>query len=146
YAHLLPETERLRSALSSGVPRWEERLAGPCIPIIRTIIIRALRIDPLTVDRARRKVLALFSTVEARLADGRPFRTRDPFTAPDPTFAALAYPVLFPEPLAAAGNAPAFAEVPAGLRVFVEELRATTAGRFALHLYDTERARRLTRA
>jgi glutathione S-transferase len=143
YFHLLADRAALRSLLLSAGSGWEATLARPAFPLLRTIIVRGLRITAEGASRSRRSLEETFSQVDARLADGRPYLCGDRFTAADLTFAALAAPVLLPpalEPLVRLGG-----PLPPALRELVDRCRAHPAGAFALRLYQEQRPDRLER-
>ena len=139
YFHLLGEPELMRRMLRSSAPAWETRAAGPLFPLIRQMIVRGLRVDAAGAERSRTKLDETFSRVGALLADGRRFLTGDRFTAADLTFAALAYPAVWPD--FATQLVGRLEELPPKYRALVEEVRPTAAGKFALRLWDEERTR-----
>lgn len=137
YFQLLPHRALLHKLMTHGVPRIESRLLNWTLPIVVLVIRKALRITPEGAIRSMLQVRAVFSEVDALLADGRRYLVADRFTAADLAFAALASPVLLPERGIAAY--PAVQEVPGAMRETIEQLRDTSAGRFALRMYAQER-------
>jgi glutathione S-transferase len=137
YFHLLERRDLLRGLLVSAGRGWEARLGGILFPVLRSLIVRGLKVNAAGAERSRRVVDETFAAVEARLADGRPYLCGDRFTAADLTFASLATPVLLPDAMA-----PLF---PLGERNdsplwnLVDSYRARPAGRFALRLYEKDR-------
>ena len=83
-------------------------------------------------------VAQVFAKVGKLLSDGRQFLCAGHFTAADLAFAALAYPVLMPQP-AFAYLLPPLEEFPAEVRTAVELRRETAAGKFAMRLYRQHR-------
>jgi glutathione S-transferase len=79
----------------------------------------------------------IFESIDRRLATGRQYLVRDRFTAADLSFASLASPVLRP------GNHPFYSseieKIDRQVAEVIQELRETTAGKFALRLYKEER-------
>jgi glutathione S-transferase len=137
YFQLLERGDLLRGLLVSAGRGWEARLGGILFPVLRSLIVRGLKVNAAGAQRSRQVVDETFAAVEARLADGRPYLCGDRFTAADLTFASLATPVLLPEAMA-----PLF---PLGERNdgplwnLVDTYRARPAGRFALRLYEKDR-------
>jgi glutathione S-transferase len=136
YAAALPSKDAARAAYAY-VPSWQARTVEATYPIVVRLMSRLLKIDAAGVARSRTIVDATFAAVGARLADGRRYLTGDRFTAADLTFASLAAPVLGPAQYG--GPLPPRDTWPADFASYVDGLRATPAGRFALALY-AERA------
>lgn len=137
YHLLMQHPERARRLLASTGRPWERRMVGPLFPLLRTAIVRGLRITPAKAARSRERVDATFAEVAARLEGGERYLVGDRFTAADLTFAALASPALVPREDGPMG---ALASYPPEIRAYVEGLRATPAGQYALRLYAEERA------
>jgi len=137
YSHLLAEPRLLARCFGRGAPALERALAPIAVRIAVPLIRRGFRVTPANAARSLERVAAVFRSVEERLADGREWLVGDSFGAADLTFAALAAPMLLPE--AFGGEIPSLAEVPAAMRVTVEQFRARPAGRFALAAYREHR-------
>ena len=140
YFYLLQRPATLRRVLASAGTGWEARAGRLLFPLLRALVVRGLRIDPVTAARSRAALDEAFATVEARLADGRRYLVGGRFSAADLTFAALAAPVLVPD--AVRKDYPPLEEVPPELAALVKQYREHPAGRFALRLYDEERGAR----
>ena len=140
YFHLLQRPALMRRFLASAGTGWEARAGALLFPLLRAMVVRGLRIDPVTVARSRAALDEAFAKVEARLADGRRYLVGGRFSAADLTFAALSAPVLVPEALRQ--DYPGLEEVPPEFVALVEHYRARPAGRFALRLYEEERGAR----
>ena len=136
YAAVLPSKDAARSAYAY-VPSWQARTVEATFPIVRRLMFRLLKIDDAGVARSRAIVDATFDAVGARIADGRRYLAGDRFTAADLTFASLAAPVL--SPARYGGPLPPRETWPRDFAAYVDGLRASPAGRFALAIYD-ERA------
>jgi glutathione S-transferase len=137
YHAALP-TPAIARALFDSVPGWEGRVVGATYPLVRGAMMRLLRITPASVARAHTIVETTFAAIAARIADGRRYLTGDRFTAADLTFASLSAAVLAPPKYG--GPLPPPTTWPADFARYLDSMRATPAGRFALRLYDDERA------
>lgn len=138
YYHLLSDTKVASRILASAGPPLERRLARAAFPLLRAAIRRGLKIDAAGFERSRRVIARAFAAVEERVKDGRPYLLGDSFSAADLSFAALCAPLVFPEAYVA--FAMPLEEGPRALVPIVEEYRDTVAGRFAMSLYERERA------
>ena len=138
YAQLLPHTDLLRRMMSRGVPQYEAALLPMMMPVVTSLVRKALRITPDSAQRSLQRVREVFQEVGERLKDGRPFLVGGRLSAADIAFASLAAPVILP-----AGNRaahPGIDEVPAAMREVVCSLRDTRAGQFAENLFSRERS------
>ncbi|HEY8379793.1 MAG TPA: glutathione S-transferase family protein [Nannocystis sp.] len=122
--------------LTSTGPGWERRLGRLAGPLLRRLMTRGLKLYPEPSARAKTRTEAIFAEVGELLADGRRYLVGARFSAADLTFAALAAPVVFPPQY---GFPVSDAVLPGPARAWVEQMRATPAGRFALRLYAEER-------
>ncbi len=138
YAQLLPHTDLLRRMMSRGVPQYEAVLLPMIMPVVTSLVRKALRITPDSAQRSLQRVREVFQEVGERLTDGRPFLVGGRLSAADITFASLAAPVLLPAGYRAAH--PRVDEVPAAMREVVCSLRDTGAGQFAVNLFSRERS------
>lgn len=138
YFYLLRDEALVREFLASAADSgWEARSGRALFPVLKTLIIRGLRITPEGATRSEAALEDAFAIVERQLADGRRFLCGDRMTAADLTFASLATPVLVPEPLASLF--PPAERVPSDFREVVERYRAKPGGQFALRLYAENR-------
>jgi glutathione S-transferase len=136
YSYVLPD-RKLLIEFSSGVPGYERASLRVLLPLARAAIKKGLKVDAAGVARSREKIDAELAFVADRLAGGKPYLVGDTFSAADLTFAALAAPMLGPEGYGA--PVPPLERLPAEGQADVLRLRATTAGRFALRIYDEHR-------
>jgi glutathione S-transferase len=137
YFAILDDAPRLRALMGDAAPPWEARAGTALFPVIRAVIVRGLGIHAAGAARSRRVIAEVFGAVADRLADGRRYLTGDRFTAADLTFAALTYPVLWPD--RAARLVGPFDELPGPMKALAAELRATPAGRFGMRMWAEER-------
>jgi len=137
YAFLLDEPKLLRQIWSARVPFWQALVVPFILPKARNLVAKLYRIDQNAAEESIAQVNAVFAEVEALLADGREYLAGDQFSAADIAFAALAAPILLPAECRAA--MPALAELPVAMRSVIEAMRDSTAGKFALKIYATER-------
>ncbi len=140
YFHLLPDRARAVELMRLSTPTLEHRLVSFAFPLLRSLMVRGMRIDAAHTERSRDKVRTVFDQVSRRLEDGRPYLMGDRFGAVDITFAALSSPLLAPpqHPIRRLTQA----EFPPALRAEGVSLGDTPAGRFALRLYREHRAAR----
>ena len=137
YAAVLP-SRPASHALFTAVPAWEARAVKATFPLVRGLMAKKLKLTPAGIARSRTIVDEVFASVAARLADGRRFLAGDRFTAADLTFATLAAPVIAPARYG--GPLPPRATWPSEYAGYIDAMRRTPAGAFALRLYDDERA------
>ena len=136
YAHMLPHPELMLAYNNQGVPRWEAQALTRLYPLAVRWARRELAIvDP---DEDRRRVLAAFDAIAARLGGG--YLCGERFTAADLTFAALAAAVVVPPQYGVALPQPE--QLPPAVRDDVEAFRAHPAGVYALELFARHRRNR----
>ena len=144
YAHALDLPEIAEALAPPSVPssqRFAWRYLGLSY-VIRAAMRAGMAVSPENGARALELLRSEFAAVDALLADGRHYLAGDGagFTAADLSFAALAAPALgIPY-----GEHPPWRgleQLPVPLRAAAEELRATSAGRHALRMWQEERGR-----
>ena len=84
--------------------------------------------------------IALFKSIEARLADGRQFLVGNRFSLADMSFANAMAPLVMPPGYG--GPLPTFEQMPPELQTLVREMQASPAGQLALRMYLFTRDRR----
>ena len=144
YAHALDTPEIAAALAPPSVPsaqRFAWRYLGVSY-VIRAAMRSGMSVSPENGAKALDLLRSEFAAVDAILADGRRYLAGDGagFTAADLTFTALAAPALG----ITYGEHPPWQgleQLPPPLRAAAEELRATSAGRHALRMWDEERSR-----
>jgi glutathione S-transferase len=139
YSYLLGDKRRALEVLTPGAPKGEVSKFRAAFPLISSMMRKGMTVTPAGTNRSRERIRAILAEVSGRLRDGRRYLASDRFTAADLTFAALCAPVLIPPQYGAL--LPPLDELPVGLVTEVRRLREHPAGRFALGLYERERAR-----
>jgi glutathione S-transferase len=130
----------LKGIFRMNVGKVYQVLSYVFFPIVRFLMLKGLNINKPAYERSLEKVAQVMSKVNELLKDGRRTlcNTSKP-SAADITFAALAYPIACP---------PQFANVSYTLNkhhltdefyAYVERMRATPAGQFALRMYQEHR-------
>ena len=137
YDHIRHEKGLMKAYGPTGVPAWQRRTMPVTVRLLPPALDRYLDISDASVAESLRRVRATFDEVGERLADGRPYLMGERFTAADLTFSALAAAVTMPEEYGVPLPGPA--ELPAGMRQVVQELRAHPAGGHALAMFRDER-------
>jgi glutathione S-transferase len=139
YAHLLSNAALMRSLWTQRAPPIEAAIVRVVAPFVRSLVRSTYRITPESVERSLARAHEMFRKVQARLAEGREYLVTERFTAADLTFAVLAAPMLLPPECRAVQ--PALEEVPPRMRDEILRLRESSAGQFALRLFERERDR-----
>lgn len=146
YDYLLPDAEGLCRLAERNASPLQARLFKRMLPLFQKSVARGLHVHPAAVAASRERVMRELDAVEARLRDGRPYLTGERFGIADLTFASLLSPLLLVQPREGfGGQLPSIDEVPEDFRVLVHEVRARTAGRFALRLFGADRGLRACR-
>ena len=135
YHHTLPVVRRMAPWALAGVPGSERAAFSVGGRLVEPALRRDLGVTAEAAAAALERVDAVFDEVAGRLRG--PFLLGERFSAADLAFAALAAPVLVPE--AYGSPLPPVDALPEAMAREVRRLRNHPAGRFALHLYETER-------
>jgi glutathione S-transferase len=133
YAWGFSAAPALRQLVAPSMTPMQQRLIPWLMPLARPLVRRRYRITPARTQEAMRAIESSFISV-AELLGERKFLVGDTFSAADLTFAALAAPIVLPDEhpsLAAA----ALVHLPPTVRAFIERMRITPAGKYALKLY-----------
>jgi glutathione S-transferase len=137
YYNVLAHRQVAAELLSSTGPAWERRWVRRLFPVMRTAIVRGLKVEPAAVERSRQRIEQIFADVEARLADGRRYLVGDRFSAADLTLAALGGLLVRPPEFGWKIPTAAF-EIPENVAV-CEAVRARPVGQHMLRMYAEER-------
>ncbi len=123
---------------ASGAARSVAMIAYPAIA---WAIARALKVDQNGYERSLAKGEEVYARIGARIeaarAEGSSFLVGDRFSVADLTFAALSVPLL--QPRNAGWPFPPRVLLPPDAAALSERMARTTAGEYALQLYETER-------
>ena len=137
YFHAL-QTPRMALRVSGqGVPGWQAAAAPLCYPLLKAFIGYKLQPTAAKVAAGLARARTVIDQVDSLLSDGRPFLVGERFTAADLTLASLLAPFLLPPEYGV--RLPRPDEVSPAMRITVDEIRSTRAGRHALWLYQTRR-------
>ncbi|KAH9307256.1 hypothetical protein KI387_035167, partial [Taxus chinensis] len=141
YYYLLYDKHSYQ-VLSQGAARWERWLSWPLMPLLRSMINKAVDIQrPGAKEASLDKLRRIFQEVDNALADGRPFICGDQFTAADLTFAALSGPILCPKGYGTY-QVP-IGERPKEMAEVMLSFRETLAGKHVLNMYGTQRDKKV---
>lgn len=139
YHCLLSKPRDLMNLAAAGTPAWQRSAFTAAYPLIISMMRKAMDINDLTAERAKRRIDEIFVGVSERLQAGRRYLVGDHFSAADLTFAALAAPVLLPS------GHPAMPDMIDAFdrrsQTQIRIWRESAAGCFALRLYSTDRWR-----
>jgi|SRR5215471_157825 len=137
YYHLLPHKPIMVRPLSEGAPAYEVRAVQKAYPLFSGLLRLLLR---LTASRAREALATaerVLSTVDERIADGRPYLLGDCFSLSDMAFAVAAAPLVLPDGYG--GPLPTFDQMPDVMQAAIRATRQRPAGQFALRIYREHR-------
>ena len=137
YYCLLPRRDLMVRGLSEGASRFEVAAVDRAYPAFERLFKLLLRTTRKRGEQARETIRASMATVDARLADGRPYLNGEAFSLADMAFAVASAPVTWPD--AYGGPLPPLDSVPAELGDLIAENRARPAGAHALRIYQEHR-------
>jgi glutathione S-transferase len=137
YSFMLHQKGLANAYGTEGTTAFERRVFSTMFDALKPAIRARVGIGGASTDIAR--VRDVFDEIAARLSDGRSYLFGNSFTAADLTFAALSAAVLMPDNYGVALPRPDV--LPREMSDQIEALRAHPAGRFALRMFATERAR-----
>ena len=136
YGHGLSQPDALSATIAPSLSPLQRRVAPWLLSMARPLMTRRYRLSRGRVQEAMRAIESTFISVAETLGD-RKFLVGDAFSAADLTFAALAAPVLLPDEHPSLS--PDLGTLPDEMRQFIERMRLTPAGKFALKMYRWHR-------
>jgi glutathione S-transferase len=139
YHQMFDHPKLVQDAMTAGVPGWQRHAFRVGNQALGKVIARVLVINDETAVEAERTFRDIFASVDALLADGRPYLAGERFSIADLTFAALAAPLIAPPNYGV--TLPPVDALPPGMVAVVREHRETRAGRHALRMFEEERGR-----
>ena len=137
YVVMFDAKQQMLRFNNQGVPRWEALALTALWPFATRYVARHLGITAATRADDEQRVRATFDAIAERLADGRRHLCGDRFTAADLTFACLSAAVIAPPRYGV--RLPQPDELPQDIGDLIRSFREHPAGRYALHLFRTER-------
>ena len=137
YSYCLPDKALLVPVITYKIPAWQARLVDKFYPKIRARMEQSLPAGLHMVDSFKHEIVKVFNEVDALLKDGRPYLLGDKISIADICFAAMAGPLLAPARYGSPLPDPLRIAEP--MRAFANQLKATSAGKHALKLYQDER-------
>jgi glutathione S-transferase len=137
YFHYIDHPRAAIKIAAQGVPQMECTLGLRFFPLLKTFIRVHLHVSKQTVTSGLGICREIVRQTDALLADGRKYLVGDKFSAADLTLACMMAPLVLPSQYGI--QLPSIEEVPAGMKDTVQEFQASLTGRFALHLFATER-------
>jgi len=144
YYYILQDVQLTYKVAKRNVWKYEAYLWYAMFPLLRRQIKKGLVVKAERVEKSMQAVRREFAYVEETLKDGRKFLLGSEFSMADLTFAALAAPVLLPSPAEGYGAVlPLPQQVHERFRAFVNEMRESKAGQFALRMYRENRGTRV---
>lgn len=137
YFYWISDRAAMRRGWCEGTPKIEQITFEIAFPLMQRIVQRTLNVTENSATRALQGIWQIFDRVSHRLSDGRRYLVGDNFSAADLTFAALSAPILLPaeHPM----KLPKIDETNSEMATTIKELRATSAGIYALSLYQKHR-------
>jgi glutathione S-transferase len=143
YASYLPGSlDQIIDIAAQGVPRWQPRVLKFVFPVVRSLLswrLGGLQASRVAAGLERSK--EIFSEMEDRLKDGRPYLCGDRFTAADLGFACMGAPFVLPREYGI--RLPELHELPPHMLPEVAAFRARPAGKFILELFARHRQERV---
>lgn len=143
YASYLPgSVNQILETAAQGVPRWQPHLLKILFPVVHRVLSWRLGgLQDTRVAAGLVRVKEIFSDMEARLKDGRPYLCGDRFTAADLGFACMGAPLVLPREYGI--RLPEPDELPSHMQPEVAAFRARPAGQFILDLFARHRQERV---
>ena len=137
YFHYLQHPRAVLKIASQTVPALEKALGTVCFPLLKAFVRTRLSINDATVEEGLNRARQIVQKIDSLLADGRKFLVGERFSAADLSLACMMAPFVLPRQYGI--TLPTLEEVPVSMQTTVKEFQNTATGRFALHLFETER-------
>ncbi len=137
YFNFLQARAAMLPVFLHAIPWYEKPLVHLTYGVLRDFLLTKLELNQRVAELALLDVKKFFATIEATLADGRPYLLGQQFTMCDLLFAVNAAPMLLPAEHQ--GALPSFENVPAEAQKVVTELRASPTGQYVLRIYREQR-------
>jgi len=126
-----------------GTPDFERTTVEFAYPVFAGVLSTLLWLTPKRAQESLNRIRTIFDGVDARLGTGARFLVGDRLSLSDLAFSVAAAPVVLPPGYGS--RLPTLAEMPAELQSIVNEMRARSAGAFALRIYEQHRHRSTTK-
>ena len=137
YFNAIDRKKIIQEKWCQGVPLIEKLLFPVVYPPMRSVVKKKYHVNAESAAQAYEKIKSIFAKVNNLLADGRNYLVGDQMSAADISFASLAAPILQPpQHPSNSSNSP---QLPAKMLSEIKTIQETTAGQFALNLYDNWR-------
>ncbi len=134
YWHILPDGDKTRALLTTGLSGWHKRAYGAASGLMGKVIGKSYGIDDRGYERSRQRLEDALALIE-RERNGGGYLVGDQFSVADLTAAALLYPLFlppeYPYPLIEADTP--------RLKTLVEQMRAEPAIQWAGRIYAEHR-------
>lgn len=121
-------------SLTTGVPWYEKVSWFLGYGILRSLMIRGLKLDKQVADTSLEGIYKVFDKIDAMLADGRQYMAGDRLTYSDISVAALYGPMILAQGYQ--GFLPNQASCPAFMTEVFQALRERPTGHFIQRIYD----------
>jgi glutathione S-transferase len=136
YANLLPHSKETKKLMMAELPGAERNLIPLIYPGMRFAFSKIFHLTDSTSTETQVQIQAFFDRINSLLSDGRQYLVGGRFSAADLTFAALAYPLIFPPEF---DQRFGLSEAPKVFQDKVFAFRDQQAGQFALRIYKEHR-------
>ena len=140
YFNVIDRKKIIQDKWCQGVPFIEKLLFPVVYPLMRSVVKKKYHVNAESAAQAYEQIKSIFVKVSSLLADGRNYLVGDKMSAADISFASLAAPIL--QPPQHPSNSSGLQQLPAKMLSEIKTIQETTAGQFALSLYENWRYER----